>query len=81
MAALAQLDFSAAFSYNMLLVILLPFLTIFLSKSALLYLQGKRPESSPWEVRIAIILAGLAILFGVLRNLPALSFLAPGGLL
>lgn len=81
LAALAQLDFFAAFSYNMLLVILLPFLAIFLGKSALLYLQGKRLESSPWEVRISIILACLAILFGVLRNLPALSFLAPGGLL
>ncbi len=78
---LAQLDFFSAFSSNMLLFLLLPFLAYWLGKSALDYLRGQSHKASRWELCVSLSLAVLAVLFGILRNLPFFFFLAPGGLL
>lgn len=69
--ALIHLDIYKAFRYNMLIVILIPFIGI--------YLIYKLVYKGTWKVPNYIwgLLILVAILFGILRNIPYSSFLAP----
>ena len=65
------LDFYQAFRYNMLLVILLPFAVIYWIY--LFVLKGqKRIPNLVWYLLLVIV-----IIFGILRNIPVFSYLAP----
>lgn len=75
--ALLQLDFVTAFQSNAFCMILLPyFLVLGMIKWVQYIKTGKTTAGKAETVMDVIILAG-ALVFGVLRNLPAFSFLAP----
>ena len=69
--ALLRLDFYQAFRYNMLVVIAIPFFIVHLVCRYIFKLQYKIPN---WILCILIV---IVILYGVLRNIPYFSFLAP----
>ncbi len=75
--ALFKLDFKAAFQYNALIFALSPIALFFIVRHYVLYiLYGKR-KSEKFETVLLIIALILLIIFGILRNLPTFSFLAP----
>ncbi len=75
--ALAKLDFKAAFGYNAYIMTVGPVAAIFVIRHYWLYvLKGKRKETKLETVLLVIALI-LAIAFGILRNIPYFSFLAP----
>lgn len=69
--SLIQLDLYQAFRYNMLVIALLPFaIGLIIYKYAL---KGQKEiPNDIWYLIIAV-----AILFGILRNIPFFSYLAP----
>lgn len=78
LASLMQLDFYQALRFNGLFVIVLPVLLLALVREAVCYVRdGKTPSPGKWDKPMAVIAIVLAIFFGVARNLPALSILAP----
>lgn len=74
---LLRLDLAGAFHANPLLLVTLP---LFLALGAVhvgRYVK-KGPGATPkWEERIWLVMAGVFLIYGVLRNLPALACLAP----
>ena len=78
LAALLQGDFPGAFRQNPLMLFLLPLAGGCAVAEAVRYVRKKRPL---WKSRAFVpallALLFLALLFTVLRNLPAFSFLAP----
>ena len=75
--SLLHLQIYQAFRYNALLFLVAPFLLAALVQTLVSYLKGSTLCTRKWEAPLAIALAVLAILFGVLRNVPAFAFLAP----
>ncbi len=77
-ASLLQGDFPGAFRQNPLMFFLLPLAGIYAAAEAVRYVGKKRPL---WKSRaflpVLLVLLFLSLLFTVLRNLPAFSFLAP----
>ncbi len=76
--SLLKLDFKSAFAYNPLLFILLPFACIYYLYSNYIYLfelENKVKKNIPTYI-IPIVLV-ITILFGIARNIPFFSFLAP----
>jgi hypothetical protein len=68
--ALLHGDLAAAWHYNQLFIILLPLLGLFFAQA--IYLE--RPfRGSP---RIAVTLIAIAVIFGILRNIPVAPFTA-----
>lgn len=75
--ALLQLDFATAFQSNAYLMVILPVLSVLGAIKWVQYLKNGRTVTYRWETPLyAVLLAG-ALIFGLLRNLPAFSFLAP----
>ncbi len=75
--SIARLDFKAAFQYNALIFTLSPIALFFILRHYVLYiLYGKR-KSEKFETVLLVIALVLLIIFGILRNLPTFSFLAP----
>lgn len=71
-------DFPAAFQRNPFLFCLLPLLLLYSIIETVRYIRGKSPLYKRKSVWITgIVLAALSLVFMVLRNLPAFSFLAP----
>ena len=76
--SLFSLDFKAAFSYNAYAMTVGPIAAIFVLRHYIKYiLNGPQQKSEKLETVLLIIALALAILFGILRNIPAFSFLAP----
>ena len=75
--SLASLDFKAAFGYNALIMIIGPFFLFFSLKYYIKYILTGNQKTSRFEDVLLVIALVLTIAFGVLRNLPAFSFLAP----
>ena len=75
--ALLQLDLATAFQSNAYLMIILPGLAVLGAWKWAQYLKNGRTVSHRWETPLYCVLLAGALLFGVLRNLPAFSFLAP----
>ena len=76
--ALLRGDFPTAFQRNPFLFCLLPLLTFYLIWEVVRYIRDSAPlykKKPVWVGGIAVCI--LALLFMVLRNLPAFSFLAP----
>lgn len=75
--AILRLDFYAAFRANPYVFILIPIIAIYYIAEIRAYISGRqRKQSRPEKVFFVILLVGL-ILFGILRNIPYFSFLAP----
>ncbi|MCH5352056.1 MAG: DUF2752 domain-containing protein [Acutalibacter sp.] len=71
-------DFSAAFQRNPFLFCFLPLLLLYSIMEAVRYVRDKSPLYKRKPVRVAgIVVLVLALLFMILRNLPAFAFLAP----
>jgi len=77
--SLLHLDIPGALRMNAMLTVLLPVLAYLMVSELLSAVFGRYllPEL-PVNPNVAAVLGGLFLLFGILRNLPALSFLAPG---
>lgn len=76
--SLLKLDFVNAFSYNPLLFTLLPFFLTYYIYSNYTYLfqiENRIKKNIPTFVVPTLLV--ITILYGVLRNLPMFSFLAP----
>lgn len=75
---LLRLDLAGAFRANPLLFAALPLLVGLLGLKLWRYVRAGRRDTPRWEERTWLALAGVFLLYGALRNLPALAFLAPG---
>lgn len=76
--SLVKGDFYAAFRYNALLTVLLPFGVVFGGRRALIYVKTGKSEPDTTEVVALIIAFALTILFWIIRNSETYSYLAPG---
>lgn len=77
--SLLGLDLRAAWQANAALLLLLPVLAVLLAQQMLQWLRtGKTALSRGQNILLWVIIAAL-LLFGVARNLPHLTFLAPAG--
>ena len=75
--ALASLDFKAAFGYNCVALILLPFILFFVTRHYVIYILKGKQENNKLEIVLLIIVLIIEILFTILRNIPYFYFLAP----
>ncbi len=75
--SLFSLDFKAAFSYNAYIMTVGPVAAVFAVRHYVIYILKGQKNTGRLETVLLIIALVLAILFGVLRNIPAFSFLAP----
>lgn len=75
--ALKELDFYQAFRYNIFIFIAFPFLVIYcLLESYYWILNRKNRFENVFHTVAVVILVGV-LAYGVLRNVPAFSWLAP----
>ena len=71
-------DIYQAFRYNPALFIFFPFLAVYLGFEVFAYINGTANKLNGKFVKwVGIISIILLILFGILRNIPMFSFLAP----
>ncbi len=75
--SLASLDFKAAFGYNALIFLIGPFAALLILRHYIIYILKGYQKSDKLETVTIIIALVLTIAFGILRNIPAFSFLAP----
>lgn len=75
--ALLRLDLAAALRSNALVLMLLPFGLIFGIRRLVIYVKTGRSDTDRLETTLLIPAAVLTVVFWILRNLPAFSFLAP----
>lgn len=79
--ALLSLDIQSAFHYNMLVCIFLPFFLASICYSCFVFITGKENlffvKIPKWVWYVLLI---ITILFGIFRNIPMFSFLAPTSL-
>ena len=78
LVSLTQMQIARAIRYNAFLLVLLPLLAVKGFQTAVFYLKsGASPAEGGKEQTLWITVTVLFVVFGILRNLPALSFLAP----
>lgn len=75
--SLAAFDFKAAFGYNAFVMTVGPFAVIYALRHYIIYILKGSQKSGKFEFVLLVITLVLAIFFGILRNIPAFSFLAP----
>ena len=76
--AIFELDFYQAFRYNALVFILLPFLCIyFIYQSYITIFNKKDKLTKKIPNNVYYILLVIVIIFGIIRNIDAFSWLAP----
>lgn len=76
--ALLCLDFYQAFRYNAVFILSLPFLGAYFGALAISYIKtGEDKISEKISMAFPVALLIIVIIFGILRNLPMFSFLAP----
>ncbi len=75
--SLFSLDFKTAFSYNAFIMTVGPIAAIFVLRHYIIYVLKGNQKNSKLETFLLIITLVLAVAFGILRNIPAFSFLAP----
>ncbi len=75
--SLASLDFKAAFSCNPYIMTVGPIAAIFIIRHYVIYILKGKQKPKKFETVLLIIAFVLMIIFGILRNLPQFSFLAP----
>lgn len=75
--SLLQLDFRSAFTYNPFMMVFLPIITVFLIVQATIYVKkGTLFASVPAKSFLLLVIL-LGLLYSVMRNLSAFSYLAP----
>ena len=75
--SLSQLDILAAFGYNPFIFCLLPIGITLGVRYSVSYVKSGRRHLDKLETAALVIVLILAVIFGVLRNIPGLEFLAP----
>lgn len=75
-----KLEFYEAFRYNPYVFIIFPFLVIYELFYIIKLITGKETFIHKIPKIIWYILLILAILFGILRNIPGFEYLLPGGI-
>lgn len=76
-AALLRLDFAAAWHNNVVLLPFLPVLAAIGVIRALGYVRTGVWTTPRWQSVLFWVMGAILVVFGVLRNIPALSFLQP----
>ena len=75
--SLLQLDFVSAFAYNPFMMVFLPLTAVFLIAQAAAYVKkGTLFASVPAKAFLLLVIL-LGLLYSVMRNLSAFSYLAP----
>ncbi len=76
--SLLHFDLKAAFSYNPLLFILLPFFFFYYIYTNVIFIFNKENTLKKYMTKpVKVMLLVVVVLFGILRNIPVFSFLAP----
>ncbi len=75
--SLASLDFKAAFGYNAYIMTVGPVAAIFAVRHYVIYILKGQKNTGRLETVLLIIAFVLMVIFGIIRNLPQFSFLAP----
>lgn len=75
--ALLKLDFVSAFRANSAILLALPLAIILAVSMTINYIKKGTAVTSKWQNALIIFLIVYLITFGVLRNIPYFSFLAP----
>ena len=71
-------DFYQALRYNAIFTIALPFLIIYGGALSISFIRFRKDKiSEKISMKIVWVLVAAAIIYGILRNIPAFSFLAP----
>lgn len=76
--ALLTFDLSAAWRYNAVILILLPFAIVLAVDYLISLYKDKTTLYQKIPEGVWITLLVIVLFYGVLRNLPAFAFLAPG---
>ena len=77
LVSLLTLDFSAAMQYNLLAFCLLPLFAAAAARRAWIYIKTGKVTLDRVDLIGLTLVTILALLFGILRNFEAFSFLAP----
>lgn len=72
-----KLDIYAAFRCNPFLFVTLPLFLMAVARKLWVYLKYESPINDKWLDRCLLVYAAALVIFGILRNIPALDFLAP----
>lgn len=72
-----HLDFYGALRYNALFTIASPFLAVYFGAAAIRYIKNGGAAVKKIPLWPLAIVGAIFLCFGILRNLPAFSFLAP----
>ena len=73
-----HLDFYQALRYNAVFTLALPFFAVYFGSLSISYIRfGKDRISGKISMKIIYIFVAVALVYGILRNIPAFSFLAP----
>lgn len=72
-----RLDFYQAFRYNPVVFIMLPIFAGIFIRHLIRYLRGKEATVPKLEKAILILLLIVLVIFGIARNFPFFSYLAP----
>ena len=76
--SLLHFDFYQALRYNAAFTLALPFFIMYFFALAISYIRfGKDEISKKVPLKPLWVLVAIALIYGVLRNIPAFSFLAP----
>jgi hypothetical protein len=76
--SILHFDFYQALRYNAIFTLCLPLFAVYFTSLSVSYIRfGKDRVSEKISMKIIWIFIALALIYGVLRNVPALSFLAP----
>lgn len=73
-----HLDFYQALRYNAVFTLALPFFAVYFGSLSISYIRfGKDRISGKISMKIIYIFVAVAVIYGILRNIPAFDFLAP----
>ena len=76
--SILHFDFYQALRYNAIFTLCLPLFAVYFGGLSISYIRfGKDRVSEKISMKIVWIFIALALIYGVLRNVPAFSFLAP----
>lgn len=76
--SILHLDFYQAFRYNAIFTLGFPFLAVYFLALGADYIRfGKDRISQKIPMKLVWVLIAAALIYGILRNVPAFSFLAP----
>ena len=76
--SILHLDFYQAFRYNAIFTLALPLIAVYFSALIFSYIRfGEDKISGKVPMKIIWVIIALALVYGILRNIPVFSFLAP----